>query len=88
MPDTDSLGTWLRRFLGEHLPTERNPARNTQLSYRDTFCLLLPFFAAQARCTVDRAGPGSRLGSRARLLGPFGREPGLLPADPQPASNV
>lgn len=54
MTNPRSLGPWLRRFLEEHLPTERNLARNTQLSYRDTFCLLLPFVAAQARRPVDR----------------------------------
>ena len=54
MPDTGSLGPWLRRFLEEHLPTERNLARNTQLSYRDTFCLLLPFVATQVRRAVDQ----------------------------------
>ena len=54
MPDTGSLGPWLRRFLEEHLPTERNLARNTQLSYRDTLCLLLPFVATQARRAVDQ----------------------------------
>ena len=54
MPDTGSLGPWLRRFLEEHLRTERNLARNTQLSYRDTFCLLLPFVATQVRRAVDR----------------------------------
>ncbi len=54
MPDTRSLGPWLRRFLEEHLPSERNLARNTQLSYRDTFCLLVPFVAKSAGRAVDR----------------------------------
>ena len=30
------LGPWIRRFLLEHLVAERNLARNTQRSYRDT----------------------------------------------------
>ena len=30
------LGPWVRRFLLEHLVAERNLARNTQRSYRDT----------------------------------------------------
>ena len=34
-------------FLLEHLVSERNLARNTQRSYRDTFCLLIPFAAEQ-----------------------------------------
>ena len=36
MPDIQSLGPWLRRFFEEYLVTERNLARNTQISYRDT----------------------------------------------------
>lgn len=54
MPDTRTLGPWLRRFLEEHLPSERNLARNTQLSYRDTFCLLVPFVAEPDGRAVDR----------------------------------
>jgi integrase/recombinase XerD len=37
----------------EHLVTERNLARNTQTSYRDTLTLLLPFADAQARRSID-----------------------------------
>ena len=40
MPEHVTLGPWLRRFLCEHIVTERNLARNTRTSYRDTFCLL------------------------------------------------
>ena len=54
MSDPCSLGRWLRRFLEEHIVTERNLARNTQLSYRDTLVLLLPFVAGKARTPVDR----------------------------------
>jgi integrase/recombinase XerD len=36
MTDTARLGPWVRRFLLEHLVGERNLARNTQHSYRDT----------------------------------------------------
>ena len=54
MADAYSLGPWLRRFLEEYLVSERNLARNTQLSYRDTLALLLPFVSAQARTPVDR----------------------------------
>ena len=54
MSEPRTLGHWLRRFLLEHIVTERNLARNTQKSYRDTFALLLPFIAAKARKPVDR----------------------------------
>ena len=54
MSDLRTLGPWLRRFLVEHIVTERNLARNTQMSYRDTFALLLPFMGAKARKPVDR----------------------------------
>src|SRR5581483_679422 len=54
MADTPLLGGWVRRFLLEHLIGERNLARNTQRSYRDTLRLLLPFVAQRARRPVDR----------------------------------
>jgi integrase/recombinase XerD len=54
MPDVSLLGPWIRRFLMEHLVNERNLARNTQRSYRDTLQLLLPAIARRARKTVDR----------------------------------
>jgi site-specific recombinase XerD len=38
----------------EHLVAERNLARNTQRSYRDTLRLLLPSVALRARKSVDR----------------------------------
>ena len=41
----DLLGPWVRRFSLEYVVSERNLARNTQRSYRDTLCLLLPFVA-------------------------------------------
>ena len=44
----------MRRFLLEHILGERNLARNTQRSYRDTFTLLIPFVAGKLRTTVDR----------------------------------
>src|ERR1700677_1257190 len=52
--DASELGPWVRRFLLEHLTGERNLARNTQQSYRDTLRLLLPFLARSARKGVDR----------------------------------
>ena len=54
MPDLVTLGPWLRRFLCEHIVTERNLARNTRKSYRDTFSLLLPFVSRKLRKPVDR----------------------------------
>ena len=53
MKNDSLLGPWIRRFLLEHLVAERNLSRNTQRSYRDTLCLLLPQLALQSRTTVD-----------------------------------
>lgn len=54
MSDLAALGPWLRRFLCEYIVTERNLARNTRKSYRDTFSLLLPFVSRKLRKPVDR----------------------------------
>src|SRR5713101_8281808 len=54
MPELVTLGPWLRRFLCEYIVTERNLARNTRKSYRDTFNLLLPFVSRKLRKPVDR----------------------------------
>lgn len=54
MSDRSLLGPWVRRFLLEHLVAERNFARNTQLSYRDTLTLLLPFVSRRAGMAIDR----------------------------------
>jgi len=54
MPNLNLLGPWLRRFLLEHLLTERNLARNTQRSYRDTLVLLIPFLVAQTHKDADQ----------------------------------
>ena len=54
MTDPAMLGPWVRRFLMEHLIGERNLARNTQQSYRDTLRLLLPFSASRLRKPIDR----------------------------------
>ena len=54
MPDSALLGPWIRRFLLEHLVGERNLARNTQQSYRDTLRLLLPFAATASGKAIDR----------------------------------
>ena len=54
MRNSNTPGPWLRRFLVEHLVSERNLARNTQLSYRDTLALLLPFAADRAGKPIER----------------------------------
>jgi integrase/recombinase XerD len=58
MTDTSKLGPWVRRFLLEHLVGERNLARNTQRSYRDTLALLIPFIADKAHKRVDQLDVG------------------------------
>lgn len=54
MRDNSLIGPWVRRFLLEHLVTERNLAHNTQVSYRDTLLLLLPFLSQAQKKAVDR----------------------------------
>lgn len=54
MPDRDLIGPWLRRFLTEYIVSERNLARNTRASYRDTFKLLLPFASRKVRKPIER----------------------------------
>lgn len=54
MRDTTLRGPWIRRFLLEHLIAERNLARNTQISYRDTLIVLLPFLGKSLNTPIDR----------------------------------
>ncbi len=55
MPERSSvLGSWIKRFLIEYLPTERNLAVNTLKSYRDCLTLLLPFAASRRGKPVER----------------------------------
>lgn len=54
MREHDLLAPWVRRFLLEHLVAERNLARNTQVSYRDTLTQALPFVARLACRPVDK----------------------------------
>lgn len=54
MTDHAKLGPWVRRFLLEHLVGERNLARNTQHSYRDTLVLLIPYIAEHVHQPVDQ----------------------------------
>jgi site-specific recombinase XerD len=54
MKNESLLGPWVRRFLLEHLVTERNLSLNTRASYRDTLMLLLPFASKQDGGAIDR----------------------------------
>jgi integrase/recombinase XerD len=54
MSNSTLLGSWVRRFLLEHLVVERNLVRNTQRSYRDTLALVIPFVAKKSGKAVDR----------------------------------
>ena len=54
MRSTTLFGPWVRRFLLEHLVVDRNLARNTQISYRDTLVLLFPFLSRSSKTPVDR----------------------------------
>jgi site-specific recombinase XerD len=68
MSETPSLGVWVRRFLLEHLVEERNLARNTQRSYRDTLVLLLPFVAAKLNLPLDQLTPTDLSAEMVRLF--------------------
>jgi site-specific recombinase XerD len=54
MPDRMPLSPWVRRFLLEHLVTERNLSLNTQRSYRDMLIQLVPFIAKASKKVVDQ----------------------------------
>ena len=54
MTDVALLGPWVRRFLLEHLVGERNLARNTQQSYRDTLALAPALRRTASRKPIDR----------------------------------
>ena len=43
MKDKRTLAPWIKRFLLEYLPADRNFARNTQHSYRDALRLFVIF---------------------------------------------
>ncbi len=53
MKNIEPLAPWIRRFLLEYLVTDRNLARNTQRSYRDTLTMFLPFVAKKLRKSID-----------------------------------
>ena len=80
MTDPRNLGPWLRRFLEEHIVSERNLARNTQLSYRDTLVLLLRFVSRQTRKAADRLTVRDLSAARVRaFLLHLEQERGCLP---------
>ena len=68
MIDTTKLGPWVRRFLLEHLVGERNLARNTQRSYRDTLALLIPFIAKKVHKQIDQLTVGDITAAQIRLF--------------------
>jgi integrase/recombinase XerD len=54
MKATSYISFWIKRFLLEYLITTRNLSKNTQVSYRDTFKLLLPFSAKKKKTSIDK----------------------------------
>lgn len=54
MTDMTLFGTWVRRFLLEHLIIERNLSINTRSSYRDMLVLLFSYTTAYLKKPVDR----------------------------------
>src|SRR4029079_9295302 len=68
MTDPSLLGPWVRRFLLEHLVGERNLARNTQQSYRDTLRLLLPVAARHSGKEIDSLHIEDRTAERIRAF--------------------
>jgi integrase/recombinase XerD len=48
------VGSWVKRFLLDHLVLERNLSRNTQQSYRDTLALFLPYASSRKKTQIDR----------------------------------
>lgn len=54
MTGSKLIGSWVRRFLLEHVVGERNLSINTQRSYRDMLALFLPFAAKQSKKAIDR----------------------------------
>ena len=53
MNDKHTLAPWIKRFLLEYLPSDRNFARNTQHSYRDALRLLVTFAGTTLRKRPD-----------------------------------
>ena len=53
MKDNGALAPWIKRFLLEYLPVDRNFSGNTQHSYRDALRLLLEFAGRTLRSKPD-----------------------------------
>lgn len=68
MSEATTLGVWVRRFLLEHLVGERNLARNTQRSYRDTLVLVLPFVAVKLHKPLEQLTPLDVSADQVRLF--------------------
>jgi integrase/recombinase XerD len=64
----DSRAGWVRHFLIEHLIAERNLAANTQRSYRDAFCQLMPFVSSEVGKPVDKLDVEDVSSDRVRLF--------------------
>jgi len=54
MKNTSFISVWIKRFLLEYLVIIKNLSKNTQLSYRDTFRLLLPFASKKNKRAIDK----------------------------------
>lgn len=54
MKTTLYVSLWMKRFLLEYVISIRNLSKNTQISYRDTFRLLLPLAAKKKRRPIDK----------------------------------
>ena len=52
--EIDYLGYWLKLFLGEFLTVTRNMSHNTQMSYRDTFRMLVTFVSGKTNIAIDK----------------------------------
>lgn len=50
---TSFVGFWLRRFICEYMVSDLSLSKNTQVSYRDTYRILLPYIAEKCRKKVD-----------------------------------
>jgi site-specific recombinase XerD len=54
MRDIAFISGWIKRFLLEYLISTKNLSKNTQMSYRDTFRLLLPHAAKKNKRQIDK----------------------------------
>jgi integrase/recombinase XerD len=68
MADTTLIAPWVRRFLLEHVVSDRNLSLNTQKSYRDMLLQLLPVIAAQARRPLEKLAVSDLSADRIRLF--------------------